>query len=86
MCGEEIDLIASEGRIAAKWRDALAHRDKWTELARLFVEHRSIEEAARRLSIAPELALYLLDFLCIELCGCRAVTCVSCLDDYRSEL
>jgi hypothetical protein len=37
-------------------------------------------------TITPALAETLLQFLCTEICGCRAVTCVSCLDDYRNLL
>lgn len=86
LCGEEIDLDIADWRVPAKWREALTYRDKWGELANQFRERRSIQEAAGRLSISSEVAVRVLDFLCIELCGCRTVTCVSCLDDYLSEL
>ena len=86
LCGEEINLDVADWRVPAKWRHVLAHRDKWRELSTQFRERRSIEEAALSLTIPSDLAVRVLDFLCIELCGCRAVTCVSCLDDYRSEL
>ncbi|HXG67937.1 MAG TPA: hypothetical protein VNO70_22755 [Blastocatellia bacterium] len=86
LCGEGIALDFPDWRVPAGWRDALAHRDKWVAVAAEFRARQSIEEAAQALAINRELAARLLDFLCSEVCGCRAVTCVSCLDDYRSEL
>ncbi|HEX8089432.1 MAG TPA: hypothetical protein VF762_11295 [Blastocatellia bacterium] len=86
LCGEEINLDLPGWRVPAKWRDALAYRDKWGDLSAEFRASRSIEVAARRLLISPDEARFLLDFLCAEICGCRRVTCPSCLDDYRSEL
>ena len=86
LCGEDINLNIAAWKISAKWRDVIEHRDKWASLSKEFRQRQSIVEAARLLSIEPELAARLLDFLCSDLCGCRAVTCVSCLDDYRSEL
>jgi len=86
LCGQEIDLKVQDWRIPSKWRSVIEHRDKWALLALEFREQQSIAEAANRLAIDSKLAAHLLDFLCTELCGCRAVTCVSCLDDYRSEL
>ncbi len=86
LCDEELNLDLPDWRVAAKWRDALAHRDKWVIVSDEFRASGSIEEAARRLSISTETARLLLEFLCTEVCGCRAVTCVSCLDDYRSAL
>ena len=86
LCGEEISLQVFDGKVPAKWRDVLEHREKWSAVAREFRSRGSVEEAAKALSVSPETARRLLEFLCIEVCGCRAVTCVSCLDDYRSDL
>ncbi|MGA9769437.1 MAG: hypothetical protein WBV94_10380 [Blastocatellia bacterium] len=86
LCDEQLSLDLPDWRVTAKWRDVLAHRDKWAAVSDEFRASRSIEEAARRLSISAETARLLLGFLCLQVCGCRAVTCVSCLDDYRSAL
>lgn len=86
LCGEQLSLDIPDRRVAAKWRDALAHRDKWSTVSDEFCARGSIEAAAAQLSISTETARLLLEFLCTEVCGCRAVTCVSCLDDYRSAL
>lgn len=86
LCGEEIDPDLPDWRFPAKWRDALAHRDKWGSLSAEFRASRSIEVAGRRLFISADEARFLLNFLCAEICGCRLVICPSCLDDYRSEL
>ncbi|HST19693.1 MAG TPA: hypothetical protein VLR90_01125 [Blastocatellia bacterium] len=86
LCDEQLNLNLPDWRVAAKWRDALAHRDKWATVSDEFRASGSIEEAAQRLSISADIARLLLEFLCTEVCGCRAVTCVSCLDDYRSAL
>jgi hypothetical protein len=86
LCGEEIDLDLPDWRVPAKWRDALAYRDKWGHLAAEFRASRSIEAAARRLFISEDEARFLLNFLCAKICGCRLVTCPSCLDDYLGEL
>jgi hypothetical protein len=86
LCEEEISLDLPRWRVPAKWRDALAYRDKWSDLSTEFRASRSVEEAARRLSIPADDVRFVLDFLCTEICGCRLVTCVACLDDYRSEL
>lgn len=86
LCDAEISIEAPDWRVAAGWRDVIEHREMWPRVAGAFREHRSIDEAARGLFITREVAERILDFLCKELCGCRAVTCVSCLDDYRSEL
>ena len=86
LCGEAINLDVPDRRVPRKWHDALAYRSKWADVAREFRARGSIEEAALRSKIPPEMAAQLLDFLCAELCGCRTVTCTSCLDDYRSEL
>jgi hypothetical protein len=72
--------------LPSRWRAALADRDKWTIVANEFRERHSVEETSGALGIAPERISYLLDFLCTELCGCRRVTCASCLDDYRNQL
>lgn len=73
-------------RVSTEWRDVLAYRELWAQVSSGFSTYQSIDEAASQLLITPEAALRVLDFLCKELCGCRAATCVSCLDDYRSEL
>ncbi|MEK6299462.1 MAG: hypothetical protein AABO41_01975 [Acidobacteriota bacterium] len=86
LCDGQISLDVPDWRVTAGWRDVLEHREVWTRVADAFREYRSIDEAASRLSITSEVAERVLDFLCKELCGCRAATCVSCLDDYRSEL
>jgi len=86
LCEEEISLDLPRWRVPAKWHGALAHRDKWSDLSTEFRASHSIEEAARRLSIPADDVRFVLDFLCTEVCGCRLVTCVACLDDYRSEL
>lgn len=86
LCGEELDLDLPDNKVSAKWREALAHRDKWANVSAQFRIFQSVEGAAAALSIAPELAETLLRFLCLEVCGCRAATCVSCLDDYRNLL
>jgi hypothetical protein len=86
LCEAEISLDVPDWQVTAGWRDVLAHRQKWAPISDAFRDYHSIEEAAIRLSITHEVAERVLDFLCTELCGCRATTCVSCLDDYRSEL
>jgi hypothetical protein len=86
LCDEEINLQVPAHRISAKWRDAFNQRDTCIEVAEQFRLYQSIEVAAQRLSISPALAEYLLQFLCREICGCRTVTCSSCLDDYRNVL
>jgi hypothetical protein len=86
LCGQSLSLDLPDWRVGAKWRAALAARDKWGAVADEFRDSHSIEEAARRLSISTDTATLLLEFLCTEICGCRAVTCVTCLDDYRSAL
>ena len=86
LCGDEISLDVPDWRVSAEWRDVLAHRDLWAQTSTAFRAYRSIDAAASQLSISPEAATRVLEFLCKELCGCRAATCVSCLDDYRSEL
>ena len=86
LCGEEISLDLPDSRVPAKWRGALAHRDKWATISAEFRASRSIEAAAEKLSMPPDEFRFLLNFLCMEICGCRLVTCVSCLDDYRGEL
>ena len=86
ICGEEIALDIPDWRVGSKWRDLLADREKLVTLSSLFHEKGSLEEAARVVSISRDEASRMLNFLGAELCGCRTVTCVSCLDDYRSEL
>jgi hypothetical protein len=86
LCGEELSLDLNDDRVAAKWRDLLAYRDRWRDVSESFAETRSIDRAAIKLSLSGDITKRILDFLCLELCGCRRVTCVSCLDDYRSEL
>jgi hypothetical protein len=86
LCSEEINLGILEWRVSSEWRSILADREKLVLLSQLFHEKRSLEQAAQMISISSEQASRLLNFLSIELCGCRTVTCISCLDDYRSEL
>jgi hypothetical protein len=86
LCGEEISLDVSDWRVPAEWRDVLAYRELWAQVSDAFRACRSIDGAASQLSVSRGVAERVLDFLCKEVCGCRAVTCVSCLDDYRSEL
>jgi hypothetical protein len=86
LCDTEIDLGVPIHRVSAKWRDAFRQRHQWKAVAQQFRAHQSVEIAAQALSITPALALYLLRFLCTEICGCRTVTCISCLDDYRNLL
>jgi hypothetical protein len=86
LCGESLDLDIADWKVAAKWRDVLSHRDCWSDVSNEFRDCQSIAGAAGRLSISPEVAARILEFLCTDVCGCRTVTCVSCLDDYRSEL
>lgn len=86
LCREEIDLDIPDWRVSSEWRDLPADREKLVILSQLFHEKRSLEEAARVVSISIEQASRMLNFLGAELCGCRTVTCVSCLDDYRSGL
>ncbi|HVG18692.1 MAG TPA: hypothetical protein VNI02_06535 [Blastocatellia bacterium] len=86
LCEQEISLELPDRRVPARWQGALAHRDKWADISAEFRAIRSVEGAARRLSVSEDEARFLLNFLCAEICGCRLVTCPSCLDDYRSEL
>lgn len=86
LCGEEINLDVAYWKVSPKWRDMLAHRNIWALTSIEFRERQSIADAARRIGVPPELAARVLDFLYADLCGCRAAICVSCLDDYRSEL
>ena len=86
LCEEAICLDMPDWRVTAKWRDALAYRDRWGAVSSEFRASRSIEGAALKLSIPTDDVRFLLDFLCTEVCGCRLTTCVSCLDDYRGEL
>jgi hypothetical protein len=86
LCEEEISLDLPDWRVPSKWTDVLAHRKDWARISNSFRAHRSIEKAATSLSLSPETMSGVLEFLCMELCGCRATTCVSCLDDYRGEL
>jgi hypothetical protein len=86
LCREPISLDLPDLRASEKWSGALAHRQLWAAVSDEFRETQSIENAAARLSISPETARLILEFLCLKVCGCRAVTCVSCLDDYRSAL
>ena len=86
LCGEELSLAVRDWQVSAEWRDVLEHRELWAAVSEAFRAQSSIDKAAERLSITREDTTRVLEFLCTELCGCRAVTCVSCLDDYRSEL
>ena len=86
LCDEEISLDLPRWRVPVRWLRALDYHDKWADLSAEFRATRSIEDAALRLSMPTDEARFVLNFLCAEVCGCRLVTCVSCLDDYRSEL
>lgn len=86
LCDEELDLQVPAHRVPARWREALHQRQLCIAVAGQFRARQSIEAAAQALSITPALAEYLLQFLCTEICGCRTVTCISCLDDYRNLL
>jgi hypothetical protein len=86
LCGEAISLDMPDWRAPAKWRDALRYRELWSVVSVEFRASRSVDGAALKLSIPADRVRFLLEFLCTELCGCRLTTCVSCLDDYRSEL
>ena len=86
LCGGELALDFSDDRVGAKWRGLLAYRDRWREVSDSFTETRSVDLVALKLSLPVDVARQILEFLCLEICGCRRVTCVSCLDDYRSEL
>jgi hypothetical protein len=86
LCDEEVSLPPAAHRVPAQWREAFRHRQILGELSEQFRARQSIELAARELSISAALGEYLLQFLCREICGCRTVTCVSCLDDYRNLL
>ncbi len=86
LCDEAIDLVAPLGRLSTEWRDVLLHRDRWAEVAEAFRRLQSIEAAAEGLALTPEIVEQILQFLCLEICGCRRVTCPACLDDYRSAL
>jgi hypothetical protein len=86
LCGEPLDTSVPDYRVAAKWRDVLEHREKWKAVSAAFIAGGSIDEAAARCVIPREAARRVLSFLATEVCGCRIVTCVSCLDDSRGEL
>src|SRR5215211_3711098 len=77
LCGDAICLDMPDWRVPAKWRDALAYRDRWGVVSSEFRATRSIEGAALKLSIPADDVRFLLDFLCTEICGCRLTTCVS---------
>jgi len=86
VCSQELNVNIPRWRVPAELRDLLEDTETLVALSQLFHEKRSLEEAARAVSISSERASRVLNFLSVELCGCRAVTCISCLDDYRSEL
>jgi len=86
LCRAEIDFDIPAWRASSEWRDLIEDREKLVTLSQLFHEKRSLVEAARVVSVSIEQASRMLNFVGAELCGCRTVTCVSCLDDYRSEL
>ncbi|HEX5735456.1 MAG TPA: hypothetical protein VF131_21695 [Blastocatellia bacterium] len=86
LCGEELSLGLGDDRVGLKWRGLLAYRDRWRDVSESFTETRSIDRAALKLSLPVDVTKQILEFLCLEICGCRRVTCVSCLDDYLSEL
>jgi hypothetical protein len=86
LCDEAIDLDQPLVRISAEWSQVLLLRDRWAEIAEAFRNLESIEAASAALTLTPELTEEVLQFLCLEICGCRRVTCPACLDDYRSAL
>ncbi len=86
LCNETIDLDQPLHRLSPEWREVLLHRNQWAAVAEAFRTLQSIEAAAEALTLAPELVEQILQFLCLEICGCRRVTCPACLDDYRSAL
>lgn len=86
LCGEELNIDLADWQVAGKWRAALAHRDRWADASSAFRTLHSIEETACHVSLTEDETRLILEFLCLKVCGCRAVTCVSCLDDWRSEL
>ena len=86
LCNEVIDLDKPRQRISTAWHEVLVHRDLWAKVAESFRRLQSIEAAAAALALTPELTEQILQFLCLEICGCRRVTCPACLDDYRSAL
>jgi hypothetical protein len=86
LCNETIDLNQPLRRISPEWSEALLHRNQWVAVAEAFRMLQSIEAAAEALRLTPELVERILQFLCLEICGCRRVTCPACLDDYRSAL
>ena len=83
LCGEELTLNLPRWQVPA---DLPPDCNEWARISEEFRALRSIEATAAALSISEETARRVLEFLCTEVCGCRAVTCVSCLDDYRNEL
>ena len=86
LCGEELALDLPDWQISTKWRGVLVYRSAWSEAERKFRSLGSIKRAADELSMTLEAMRQVLEFLCLKVCGCRAVTCVSCLDDYRADL
>lgn len=86
LCEAELDINLADWQVAGKWKAALAYRDRWADISSTFRTLYSIDAAANHLSLTEDETRLILEFLCLEVCGCRAVTCVSCLDDYRSEL
>jgi hypothetical protein len=86
LCLEAIDLEQPLPRLSAEWREVLACRDRWADVAETFRNLESIEATAEATRLAPELVEQILYFLCLEICGCRRFTCPACLDDYRSAL
>jgi hypothetical protein len=86
LCGEPLDTAVPDYRVAAKWRDVLDTREKWGAVSATFLAEGSIDKAAARCLIPREAARRVLSCLATEVCGCRLVTCVSCLDDSRGEL
>ncbi len=86
LCGNELDVQEAGERVSAQSQDVLVWRKDWAAIAAAFTAQRSLSKAALQLAMPEEEMLQVLNFLCLEVCGCRTVTCPPCLDDYRSVL
>lgn len=86
LCFAAIDLDQPLARLSNEWREVLEVRDQWPAVAELFHQLQTFEAVAAALSLTPERVEKILQFLCLEICGCRRVTCPACLDDYRNAL
>ncbi|MEW6128678.1 MAG: hypothetical protein AB1757_16685 [Acidobacteriota bacterium] len=86
LCFEAIDVDQPLARLSSEWREVLEVRERWRDVAEGFHKLQTFEAVAEALSLAPELVEKILQFLCLEICGCRRVICPACLDDYRNAL